>query len=256
MKNMFTVKGITTTAILLALATISTIVFKLVPMGSLGLLRFSLTPAIIIFASLVLGPISGAIVGAGSDLIPAIIAPTGTILPLITLVYTVLGVVPWALEFLTRHLRKSLKKPYVLYISMALIMVGVMIPMFLTQFFEDKFGESANIGRGLAVGIIVVVSIMCCIAVTMANKRYEQDLLEKSSIPSPNEVAIIALVCELVIMCMGKGLVFTIMYSIDYEISFYTIFLGLPVNLTLSTVATYWMLAFENKYLHLREVKE
>ncbi len=256
MKNVFTVKTITSTAILLALATISTIVFKLVPMGSLGLLRFSLTPAIIIFTSIALGPISGVIVGAGSDLIPAIITPTGSILPLITLVYAVLGIVPWALVFLTKHFRKSLKKPYVLYASMAIIAVGVMVPMFVTGFFEDKFGESANIGRVLCVCIIVVVSLLCCIAVTVSNKKYEAELLEKSSIPSPYEVAIIALVCELLIMCAGKGLVFTIMYGIPYQISFYTIFLGMPVNLTLSTVAAYWMLAFENKYLHLHEVKE
>jgi len=256
MKNVFTVKRITSTAILLALATISTIVFKLVPMGNLGLLRFSLTPAIIIFTSIALGPISGVIVGAGSDLIPAIITPTGSILPLITLVYAILGVVPWLLVFITKQFRKSLKKPYVLYVSMAVIAVGVIIPMFVTGFFESKFGDSANIARVLCIGIIAVVSLLCCIAVTVSNKKYENELLEKSSIPSPYEVAVIALVCEALIMCAGKSLVFTVMYEIPYQISFYTIFLGLPVNLTISTVAAYWMLAFENKYLHLCEVKE
>jgi len=253
MKNMFTVKKITSAAILTALATLSTILFKLIPMGNLSLLRFSLTPALVVFSSLTLGPVLGAVVGVASDLIPAVIAPTGAINIFITIVYGVLGILPWVLEFLTKKIRTSLKRPYFFYGAVALIYVGVSIPMFVSSFFEDKFGEYAVFARVFSLILLLIVSVLCCVVVTITNKKYEKNILETSSMPSPNEVALIALFCELVVMCAGKSLAFNIVYGIDYWIAFYTIFLGLPINLAISTVAVYWMLVFDKKQLHLRE---
>lgn len=252
MKKMFTVKKVTSAAILTALATLSTIIFKLIPMGSLSLLRFSLTPALIIYSSLALGPVLGAVVGAGSDLIPAIIAPTGALNPFITIVYGLLGILPWALEFLTKKVRSSLRRPYSFYVAVAIIYVGVAIPMFVTSFFEDKFKEYAVFARVFALILLLIASILCCVVVTLSNKKYEKNLLETSTIPSPNEVALISLFCEIVIMCAGKSLAFTLFYGTPYWLAFYTIFLGLPINLAISTIVVYWMLVFDEKQLHLR----
>ena len=69
MKKTFTIRNITSAAILTALSIISTMVFKLIPMGDLVFLRFSLTPSLIMFASLALGPFYGAVVGVAADFI-------------------------------------------------------------------------------------------------------------------------------------------------------------------------------------------
>lgn len=253
MKNMFTVKKITSAALLLALATVSTLLFKLIPMGPLPFLRFSLTPSLIVFSSLTLGPVLGAVVGAGSDLIPAIVAPTGTgiINPYITIVYGLLGVAPWALGFLTRKLRPSLKKPYFFYIANALVLVAVIIPMFASNAFEGWFGGNALVAKIVALVIAAVIACLCSVLVTIFNKKYENKALE-TKIPSPYEIAIIALICEFVIMLFGKTTAFILFIpGLNYWLIFYMIFIGFPVNVAISTIATYWMLQFENKHLHL-----
>ena len=90
-KSLTTTQKITFSAMLLAMAVVSTFVAKTIPMGPFYYLRFSLTPALVIYTSLSLGPLYGAIVGAAADLIPAFALPTGTgdWNFLITLVYVV-----------------------------------------------------------------------------------------------------------------------------------------------------------------------
>ena len=92
-------------SLFLALAIVSTGVFKLIPMGNLYFLRFSLTPSIIVFASLFLGPVYGAAVGGLSDLIPAFLVPTGEWNFLITIVYVLFGTLPWCVNALLKKYR-------------------------------------------------------------------------------------------------------------------------------------------------------
>ena len=101
MKKTLTIRNITSAAVLTALSIISTIIFKLIPMGDLVFLRFSLTPSIIMFTSLVLGPFYGVVVGIVSDFIPAMVAATGAYNFFITIVYGILGVLPWIFEKIT-----------------------------------------------------------------------------------------------------------------------------------------------------------
>lgn len=254
MKNMFTVKKITSAAILTALATVSTLLFKLVPMGPLPFLRFSLTPSLIIFSSLTLGPVLGAVVGAASDLIPAVVAPTGTgiINPYITIVYALLGIAPWALEFLTKKIRSSLRKPYFFYAANTLVFVAVAIPMFVTDAFDGWFKDNALTARIIVLIVLLLAACACSYLVTTTNKNYEKNLLETSKFPSPNEIAIIALVCEFFVMLLGKTTAFILFIpGLNFWLIFYMIFIGFPVNVAISTLATYWMIQFEDKHLHL-----
>src|SRR5574344_1964022 len=102
MKAKYTItQKITFSAMLFVLAVFSTMVFKLVSIPGLGFVRFSLTPAIVIYASLSLGPLLAATVGIGGDLTSALIEPISnglggsSINILITIVYGLLGVCPW-----------------------------------------------------------------------------------------------------------------------------------------------------------------
>ena len=262
MKRIFSPRKITSAAVLLALAIISTMIFKLVPMGNLFFLRFSLTPGIVMFASLVLGPFYGAVIGMASDLFPGLLASTGAYNPFLTLVYGLLGVLPWILEKFTKKFRSSLKPLYLFYSAMAVIYAVVVIILFATDFFVDVFKQNHEMARWIALGILFLVSVGSCIAVTYFNKGYEKDLLENSDLPSPNEIAIIVLISEFSLMCAMKSAAFYVFYLIlgqgtpafQFGLIFMTIFLGLGINVTISGVSLYWMLVFEKKHLRINEV--
>lgn len=261
MKKTFTIRNITSAAVLTALSIISTIVFKLIPMGDLVFLRFSLTPSIIMFTSLVLGPFYGAVVGMVSDLIPAMIAPTGAYNFFITIVYGILGVLPWIFEKITSKFRSSLKPPFAVFVSMGVILGGLAAVLFLTDFIGGQVfkGDYVLVTKFSILGIMVLVSVACCISVTLTNKRFEQNVLEYSDMPSPNETALISLICEVLVMTVLKSLAFFLFYflfgtgySPSFEYLFLMIFLGLPANVTISSICVYWMLVFDHKQLHLR----
>jgi len=110
-KTLSPTQKITFSAMLIALAVLSTFIAKTINMGGFSFLRFSLTPALVIYTSLTLGPVYGAIVGASADLIPAFTYSQGEYNFLITIVYVILGILPWLLEKITRHFRTFLKKP-------------------------------------------------------------------------------------------------------------------------------------------------
>ena len=106
---------------------------------------------------------------------------------------------------------------------------------------------------------MVLVSLACFISVTLTNKRFEQNVLEYSDMPSPNETALISLICEVLVMTVLKSLAFFLFYflfgtgySPSFEYLFLMIFLGLPANVTISSICVYWMLVFDHKQLHLR----
>ena len=268
MKKTFTIRNITSAAILTALSIVSTMVFKLIPMGDLVFLRFSLTPSLIMFASLALGPFYGAVVGVAADFIPAMVFPTGTYNFFITIVYAILGVLPWIFEKITRKFRASLKPPLAVFIAMGVILAGLAAVLFLTDFVGGTVfkGDYVLIVKFIILGIMVVVAVACCISVTLTNKKFERHILDYVDTPSPNETALIALLCEVLVMTILKSLAFYVFYQIfgynaehpersfqpPYEYFFIMLLLGLPANVTISAISVYWMLVFDHKQLHLR----
>lgn len=249
-----TIRKITSAAVLTALSIISTMVFKLIPMGDLVFLRFSLTPSLIMFSSLVLGPFYGAVVGAASDLIPALLLPTGAPNFFLPIVYGILGVLPWVFEKITRKFRASLKPPFAVFIAMGVILAGLAAVLFLTDFIGGQVFKGGNILaiKFVILGIMLAVGIACCISVTLSNRRFERKILEYVDIPSPNETALIALLCEFLVMTVLKSLAFSLFYTSPYDYFFMMLLLGLPANVTISAISVYWMLVFDHKQLHLR----
>ena len=261
MKKTFTIRNITSAAVLTALSIISTIIFKLIPMGDLVFLRFSLTPSIIMFTSLVLGPFYGAVVGIVSDFIPAMVAATGTYNFFITIVYGILGVLPWIFEKITSKFRSSLKPPFAVFIAMGVILAGLAAMLFFTDFIGGTVFQEGNtlVIKFIILGIMVAVGAACCVSVSLTNRRFQRDVLEYSDIPSPNETALISLLCEALVMTVLKSLAFYLFYLIfvdnyspAFQFFFMMILLGLPANVTISAISVYWMLVFDHKHLHLR----
>ena len=149
------VRKITLTALLIALTTICLKVIAVYPMPPF--VRISLGPALVIFSSLYLGPFYGAIVGAGSDALGALIFPTGAYQPLFTVVYAVLGVLPWLLNFAF----KKLNNKKIAGISAFFLLICWTIAVILTVWFYPQINDMtakivySSVGGALALGMIV-----------------------------------------------------------------------------------------------------
>ncbi|MFA6619806.1 MAG: hypothetical protein WCS90_01565 [Bacilli bacterium] len=257
-KDLTPTQKITFAAMLTALSVIATFIAKTIPMGSFTFLRFSLTPALVVYTSLTLGPLYGAIVGGLADLIPALAYQTGEYNFLITIVYILLGVLPWLLEKLTRHFRSALRKPYLFYVVLALIFVITVVIFYATDWLDKSFGQAAYWGKPTILVISFVLDIGLCIGLYFTNHYYQKRILEHPDVPSPNEIATIALVSEVVMMDLAKALAFWLFYNwvassrfpISYGVIFSMLFLGAPVDVFFITFMNSWLLLFTKRFIH------
>jgi|LAHS01.1.fsa_nt_gb hypothetical protein len=251
---------ITFSAMLLALAVVSTFVAKTIPMGMFYFLRFSLTPALVIYTSLALGPLYGAIVGACADLIPAFTYSQGEYNFLITFVYIILGILPWALEKITRRFRSALRKPYFFYAALAVIFVAVALIFYLTDWIDYSFGAASSWGKPTVLALSAVLDVGLCVGLYFTNRYYQKRILEQSDIPSPNEIATIALVSELLVMNLLKALAFWAWYKflgsggavpfpLHYGFFFSMLLLGLPLDVLIITFANSWLLLYTKRFI-------
>lgn len=257
-KDLTSTQKITFAAMLTALAVIATFIAKTIPMGSFTFLRFSLTPALVVYTSLTLGPLYGAIVGGLADLIPALTYQTGEYNFLITIVYILLGVLPWLLEKLTRHFRSALRKPYLFYGVLTVIFAITAVIFYATNWLDQSFGQAAYWGKPTVLAITFVLDIGLCIGLYFTNRYYQKRILEHPDVPSPNEIATIALVSEVVVMDLAKALAFWLFYNwiassrfpISYGVIFSMLFLGAPVDVLFITFMNSWLLLFTKRYIH------
>jgi len=263
-KDLTPTQKIAFAAMLTALSVIATFIAKTIPMGSFSFLRFSLTPALVIYTSLALGPLYGAVVGGLADLIPAFGLPTGSYNFLITFVYIILGILPWLLEKLTRHFRSALRKPYLFYSILFLFLVVTALIFYLTDWLDKSFGAAAYWGKPAVLTVSFILDVGLCVGLYFTNRYYQKRILEHPDVPSPNEIATIALISEVVVMDLLKALAFWLWYNllasgteysfpIDFGFFFSMLFLGAPLDVFLITFLNSWLLLFTKHYIHAYE---
>jgi hypothetical protein len=251
---------LTFAAMLLALAVISTFVAKSISLpflSSFPFLRFSLTPAIIIYTSITLGPVYGMVVGAAADVIPAFGFSTGSYNFLITIVYALFGILPWVLEKLTRHFRSTLRKPYFFYGTLAVILIALAVIFYATDWLDGNFGSSGVWAKPTILGVIFCLDVGMGVGLYFTNKFYQKRILEYPDIPSPNEIAIIDLVGEVVVLDALKALAFYIFYTwiddgpfvVPFSWAFAMLLMGAPLNILISTFFDSWLLIYTKKFI-------
>ena len=123
------VQKITLSALLLALTIILTRITPLQNFPLIPWIRISLGPALIIFSSILLGPLYGAIVGAGSDILGIVLFPNSlgyAINPLFTLVYGLLGVLPWILYILIKRI-KNRYIPIIIFLASSILVYSALV---------------------------------------------------------------------------------------------------------------------------------
>ena len=188
---------------------------------------------VIIFSSLYLGPVYGAIVGACSDLLGAFVFPTGEYQPLFTLVYGLLGVLPWLLNYLLK-MQKGRRFTGILFDF--LVVLWMIISMCLVWFYPqiDKLNYKiifSSISFVLAIGSIVGIHF---ISRYLNNKDSNYD-------NKFYRYAIICLICEITVMVFGNSLVKHIHYGASYMLVVEWMALISFINITVNSFGSYYL---------------
>jgi hypothetical protein len=257
------VQKITLAAMLIVLDIVATHVIRTPAIPGFPFLRVSLGPALVIYASLLLGPFYGAVVGAAGDILGIVIFTgiEGQINPLITVVYGLLGILPWCLLQLTKHMRSFFKRRWVFYIFLFLLpallaVVFYAIP-YTAGYFRSGFGDAAVWVMPLILGLTVLFDIIGCVSLYFTNRHYEAMGEALSGLPSCYEVAFICLVSEVVLMVLLKPLAFYLFYnflasdpfpiSYGWLVACMLVFSG--VDVMINTHVSYWLLAWTRRFM-------
>ena len=227
------VQKITLSALLLALTIILTRITPLQNFPLIPWVRISLGPALIIFSSILLGPLYGAIVGAGSDILGIVLFPNSlgyAINPLFTLVYGLLGVLPWILYILVKRI-KNKYVPIITFLGASvLVYAALVIFIFLVPTIFDNYSFELW-HRILIVSIAFVLMIGTVISIFFINKFYQKRYGE---IFSPYKIAFVCLISEILVMLFLNSLVKTVTFEVNYWVIFFAqlvvFFIDVPLN--------------------------
>jgi len=206
-----TVRKITMAAMLIVLDIILTAVPRYFEVGAFfSFNRITLGPATTIFASLVLGPLYGGLVGGTADLLSWIIFPnSGAMLNIfITVLYILLGILPY---FVFKLAKKWTSANEIVEIC---IISAIYVSLISCLLFADLFDQTfLNWGWNLLVSKIVisivtfVLMIGTIVALHFINKKSESDSIS---------IALVCIVCEICLMVFLKPLSFWLYSRIFY----------------------------------------
>ena len=214
--------------LLLALIIIFTRFLSLQNIPVLPFVRISFGPGLIIFASLFLGPIYGGAIGGLSDILGIVLVPSALgygINPWFTLVYTLLGILPWCLLKLFNIIKnKKISFAIFLVVFISLLTFGN-----IYLFVGNNFGSvSFDIATKIIISISsIVLSILTICLIVLINKKYE-------SLNVLN-FAIISLISEVIMMTILNSIVKSIFFGTEFFVIFFFQVIALFINVPMNT---------------------
>ena len=215
MAKLSMVQRISFSAIMLAFGIVSTMVFKMIPMGSFSFLRFSLTPSIVLFSSLTLGPFFGAVVGVFSDLVPAFILSQGAYNPFLSLAYLLLGVVPYFLYRFVSKRQKVFSSFWSVLSLFVLFFLLLVLAFYCNPSLDSAFGENGVWLKPLILGITAVLDVALLALLWLLNKTKGKDPLRSEEGENVFTFAFVAGLSEFVLMTTLKSLAFYLFFLIN-----------------------------------------
>ncbi|HBF68074.1 MAG TPA: hypothetical protein DDW20_01980 [Firmicutes bacterium] len=233
---------ISLSGLILALAIICTRFLSIQNIPFIPFVRISLGPALIIFASIFLGPVYGGIIGGASDILGIILVPNAlgySINPWISLVYLLLGVVPY---FLFKLFRK-IKSEKIMFIVFTSILLAIWLFILVYGLTHDSISSHTFV---LYEKIIVFVTSFALLGLTdlfiILLKRKHKD-----NATTFMNVSFVCLISEIFILTILNSLVKAYFFEVDFWIIFFAqaviIFINVPLN---AFVVTY-LLRLTNK---------
>lgn len=235
------IQQISLAGMLLVLTVLGTRIPALFTVSGFGFIRISLGPSLIIFSSILLGPFFGAIIGAGSDILGALIFPSTlgglNINPFITLMYLVLGILPWLLLFITKRVRHAFNKPWIIYIVMLVLWSFILLFLIFNSqisLYGGKIYTFDLTQKIIILSVSFALMLLMAVSLFFINRHFAKKNEIYANIPSPYEVALIAFICEVLIMLLLGSLIKAFMYEIDYLFIFFVqavvLFIDVPLN--------------------------
>lgn len=227
------VKKITFAALLMALTIILTRVTPLQNIPIIPWIRISLGPALIIFSSILLGPIYGAIVGAGSDILGIVLFPNSLgygINPLFTLVYGLLGILPWLIFFLVKRIKNRNISLICLISTSILIYFALIYLIFFSSIISANYSFELY-HKIIIVSLAFVLMVGTDISLFFIERYYRKKYAEVFSIFN---IAFVCLISEVLLMLILNSFVKTITFEVNYWIIFFAqaivFFIDVPLN--------------------------
>lgn len=224
--------------LLLALTIIFTRFLSIQNIPIVPFVRISLGPCLIIFSSLLLGPFYGAIVGGLSDILGIVLVPSALgygINPAFTVVYAVLGILPWVIYKLVKIIRRE----NIFYF----FSVGTLSSLFvfLLFFFIFKseitlFGSTYTFVWWTKLIILVttfILTVATSIGLIFINKYFRKKYSSLSI--SPYKIAFISVVAELLVLLIANSIVKYVFFRSDFLVIFFSQAIVFFINIALDT---------------------
>jgi len=252
------VQKITLSGIFIALVIILTRFLAIQYIPIIPFVRISLGPALIIFSSLLLGPIYGGVIGGLSDFLGILLVPNPQgfmINPFITLVYTLLGVLPWVTLFVIKKIKMTKSAPYIFF--GAILSIWLFVLLFLI--FNNSitlYGATYQfnvLSKVLIITISFALSILMSVAIFFTNRYLTKKNLNGTLIATPHQVAFVALVSEIILMLILGSIVKTFLFGVDFLFIFFSQAVVLFINIPLNTFVTSYLLVLSSRLYILRE---
>lgn len=231
------VRQITLSALILSLTIICTRLLSLQNIPIIPFVRISIGPALIIFTSIFLGPIPGLVVGAASDILGIVLFPNAlgySINPLFTVVYGLLGLLPFFIFKLAKMIKKNSVNFAIISIILGSLCVFATIFIILNSSIVlfGKTYEFLTWHKVLVITLSWVLSIGTVIAVFFTNKHFEKKYGEDTVQTYP--IAVSLVITELIVMLILNTIVKAVFFEVDFLFVFFAqavvFFIDIPLN--------------------------
>lgn len=261
-KSFSQIEKMTFSAMLLAISVALGTISKFISIPHFAFISISLTPTIVVFSSLCLGPFYGAAVGALADLLPAIFYPTGAYNFILTIVFILLGILPWCLEKLTKLIRGKI--PFMPFIITLLVIILCLEIYFFygTNLLDNRFSYYGDHVKIIVICLSVLFSASSIVGLLLTDRYYQKRKDDFEGLPSPSEISLISFVAEITLLVLLKGaayylyfiVVSSTSYRVDYIVIVAMLLMAAPLDILIMDVAIPWMLLFVKKH-HQRTEK-
>ncbi|MFA5422064.1 MAG: ECF transporter S component [Bacilli bacterium] len=246
------VQKITLSGIFIALVIILTRFLAIQYIPLIPFVRISLGPALIIFSSLLLGPIYGGVIGGLSDFLGILLVPNPQgfmINPFITLNYVLLGVLPWVTLFVIKKIKMQKSAPYIFFGAIGAI--WLFIVFFLV--FNDSITLYGAIYRfdalskSLIISLSFVLSVLMSVAIFYTNRFFIKKNISGTLLATPYQVAFVCLVSEILLMLIVGSIVKAFFFGVDFMFIFFSQAVVLFINIPLNTFVTSYLLVLSSR---------
>ena len=231
------VRQITLSALVLSLTIICTRLLSIQNIPLVPFVRISIGPALIIFASIFIGPISGLVVGAASDILGIVLFPNAlgySINPLFTVVYGLLGLLPF---FIFKGV-KLIKKNYINFSIITAILGCICVFVTIFMCLNDSiilFGKTYEFlswHKILIISLSWLLSALTVVVIFFTDKH----LIKKygEDVASVYPIAVASIIVEFVVMLILNTIVKMIFFEVDFLFVFFAqaivFFVDIPLN--------------------------